>query len=312
MNRIAATTVWLAVAMAVNFHATAQKGDNPVTQPVQEALAQQLDNAFQAVGKGDFDPLAALSSRGKELIPLLPRYVKDPRVEVRREVLALLKAAGDKRAIPLLVEMLADADEQLVPEAATALYEQCSSEQIPDRARAVKALAAAFAAGNTSSASLVLLLGYLPGQDSLAALKKARREQADNSTKLHEWTAAVPVPLVADVALSRLGDSEARQRLLEAAAGDDLETLRFLLAVLRDVDAPNVLHAVAHTLDDKRLTGSNAPSGADSPRRLCDDAVDAFVARLNLKAGFPLNDAQTYSAAQIKDIRRMIREALPQ
>lgn len=312
MNRIASTMVWLAAAMAVNFQASAQKGDPSVTQPAQDSLAQQLDKAFQAVGKGNFDLLAELSSRSKELLPLLPRYVKDPRVEVRREVVTLLKTADDKRAIPLLAAILADADEQIVQEAAAVLYDQYHPEQFPDPASAAKALAAAVAAGNTSSASVLLLLGCLPGRDSIAALKKAQQEQADNPTKLHEWTTAVHVPLAADVALSRLGDAEGRRRLLEAAAGDDLETLRFLLAVLRDVDAPEALHAVAHALDDKRPTGSNAPAGADSPRRLCDDAVDAFVARLKLKASFPLNDAQAYSDAQIAEIRRKIREAIPQ
>ncbi len=280
------------------------------SQPSASPLAEQLDKALAAVRRGDYEPISELTGRAKELVPLLPRYASDPSVEVRREVVALLEAGNTPAAVPVLVHLLADADAEVQRAAAASLYKRDPAVLAKHPASA-KALAQGVAEGNTASAPAVLLLGYGPAAAVTPALQKLCTESSDSRTKLEDWTPPVPVRLAATVALSRLGDRQARQALLQATAEKDLAVRQFLLGVVRDIDAPEVLHALATFLDDPRPSGTGVPSGAESQRRLCDDAVNALVGRLKLKVDFPLTESQPYSPAQIEQVKARLAEAIP-
>jgi len=299
-------------ALLLSPLATAQEKGDAVSQsqPSAAALADQLDKAMAAVRQGNYEPISELTERARELLPLLVRYANDSAVEVRREVVALLRAANSPGAVPVLVHMLADSDAEVQQAAAAGLY-RLDPGALAKHPAAAKALAQSVAGGNTASAPSVLLLGYGPAASVLPALQKLHSQADQSPTKLEDWTPPVPVRLAAQVALSRLGDPQARRALLEATSQKDLAVRQFLLGVVRDIDSPEVLHALAAFLDDTRLTGSGAPSGAGSQRRLCDDAVNALVHRLKLKVGFALSDTQPYSAAQIDQVRARLSEAIP-
>lgn len=299
-------------AMLLLSPATAQpKGDAvSESQPPASPLAEQLEKAIAAVRQGDYEPISQLTDRAKELVPLLARYANDPSVEVRREVLALVKAGDTPAAVPILIHLLADADSEVQRSAAAGLY-GLDPGALAKHPASAKALAQGVAAGNTASAPAILLLGYAPPDAVTPVLQQLCGQGPDHRTKLEEWTPPVPVRLAATVVLSRLGDREARRALLEATTAQDLAVRQFLLGVVRDIDSPEVLHALAAYLDDPRLTGSGAPAGAESQRRLCDDAVNALVRRLKLKVDFPLSEAQPYLPAQIDQVRARLAEAIP-
>lgn len=303
----------VAVSWVVPLFAPAQEKGSAVNEspPLASPLADQLDKAFAAVRQGNYGPVSQLTDRAKELVPLLARYASDPAVEVRREVVALLRAAKSVAGVPILVHLLADADAEVQQAAAAELY-RLDPAALAKHPAAAKALAQGVAGGNSASAPAVLLLGYAPAAVATPALQKLSAQDNISRTKLEDWTPPVPVRLAADVALSRLGDHQARRALLEATTQQDLAVRQFLLGVVRDIDSPEVLHALAAFLDDTRRTGTGAPSGAESQRRLCDDAVNALVQRLKLKVGFPLSEAQPYSAAQIEEVRVRLRQAIPQ
>ncbi len=300
-------------AMLALPRATAQPKGDAVSEshPSATPLAEQLDRAIAALREGNYEPISELTDRAKELVPLLARYANDPSVEVRREIAALVRAAQSPAGVPILVHLLADADAEVQQAAAAGLY-QLDPAALARHPAAAKALAQGVAEGNSASAPAVLLLGYAPAAVAIPALQKLSAQDDTSRTKLEDWTPPVPVRVAADVALSRLGDPPARRRLLEAASQQDLAVRQFLLGVVRDIDSPEVLHALAAFLDDTRRTGTGAPSGAESQRRLCDDAVNALVQRLKLKVGFPLSEAQPYSAAQIEEVRVRLRQAIPQ
>jgi hypothetical protein len=276
-----------------------------------KGLGERVQRAFEAVRQGDLGPVSALQQEGPAAVPFLSAYVQDASEAVRREAVSLLSFGGVP-ALPLLAPALADPSADIRERAAQAMYRRYDPPQVAAHAPAGPALRACAASGDPAAAAL-LLLAYFPGPETERVLRAEVDRAPPLSTKLYQWSAPVPTALPARVALSRLGDNEARSALWQQAAAETgLAPLVFLLAALREVDEPKILHALKRALDDERETGSGAPVGVEPARRLCDDAVNAFVRRLGLPVSFPLSDARRYSPAEIAEVRRRIDEAIPQ
>lgn len=203
-----------------------------------------------------------------------------------------------------------DQDPETQQKASLALYDSDNFGDLLGNAKAAAALRSSVRAEN-KSASAILLLGYDSSQEAVALLKEIQRNFSDQMTKLRPWTAVVPLSLVIDVSLSRLGDSSARLALLEEIGHASFETLSFLLDVLREIDDPTVLHAISRALDDERPVRGGIPSGGAPGRRLADVAVDAFVERLGLAVGFHLEPSRAYSDSNIKEVKRLMTQDIP-
>ena len=205
---------------------------------------------------------------------------------------------------------LLDSDPETQQRASLALYDSANLEGLRGNTEAAAALRASVA-GENKSASAILLLAYDPSPEALELLKEVQRSFGSKMAKLRPWTTAVSLSLVVDVSLSRLGDSNARLALLEEVEGASLDTLTFLLEVLREVDDPAVLHAISRALDDERPVRGGVPSGAAPARRLADMAVDAFVERLGLAVGFDRDPSRRYSEPKIKEVKKLIEAGIP-
>ena len=206
---------------------------------------------------------------------------------------------------------LRDPDPETQGRSALAIYESPRPEEILRDAAAAAAVRTSVAEGNRSAAA-ILLLGYDPSPRSAELLKDIRQTYAGKRAKLKPWSPAVPLPLVVDVALSRLGDAGARRSLLEGIEEASVEVLAFLLGVLREVDDPAVLHALSKALDDERPVAGGVPSGAEPARRLADVAVNAFIERLGLAVRFTRDPARRYARQDIEDVKRLLKGSLPQ
>jgi len=209
-----------------------------------------------------------------------------------------------------LIEALAGEPDS-AERAALELFESPQAEAWMGDAETAGAVRRSVSAGNHSGAA-ILLLGLENSPEGAALLMDLRESGRGELAKLQPWTPAVPLPLVADVALSRRGVGEARTRLLAEIENAELATLAFLLGVLEQIDAPEVLHAVSRTLDDGREVSAGVPSGAAPARRLADEAVDAFIDRLNLTVGFSRNASRRYSEEEIDQVRQAILRSVPQ
>jgi hypothetical protein len=131
-------------------------------------------------------------------------------------------------------------------------------------------------------------------------------------TELATWAPVVPVRLLTAISLSRLGDRAGRLTLRQTSAGGSLAEREFLLSVLREIDAPDVLHTLAMgTLDDVSKISGGVPSGVQPPRRLCDLAVVSFVKRLNLQVNFMVNEPRWFTPAEIESVRQAMVGSLP-
>jgi hypothetical protein len=271
-------------------------------------VGKRVDEAFRAFRQGDAGPSSELLGLGATLVPHVGKYVGDSSEDVRGHALAVIAAIGGADALRHLIRGLRDASPEIQERTANALYDRFVPEVVV-RERAVPAALRASVQRHPSAAA-ILLLAYCPGKETERVLGPLTHEES-LKTKLHSWERPVSVALPSLIAGSRVGLSRAREALLERIEAGPLDELQFILVANREIDAPEVLHALARTLDDDRLVPGGVPSGVPQ-RRLRDLAVDAYVQRLQLKPVFPLNPAARYSQPQIDEIKRLLRAAVPQ
>lgn len=277
----------------------------------QSDRAQTVARAFADVRQGNLAAISDVQQWGVAAVPWVKPYLRDPDEVVRREAVSVLAVVGGESALPLLTQALTDASSEIRERAARALYERYEPASVAAEPAATKALISHLELGEPSAAAL-LLLGYCSGDSPQSALRKYLERGVDQPTKLFAASAPVAASLPAQVALAHLGDRAAMTALARTTEQATVAQLSFLLAVLNDIDAPRVLHAIKQALDDPRETSGGVPSGTQPRRRLCDDAVNAFVKRLTLHVAFPLSDAQRYSPQQIDQVRQQIDAFLPQ
>lgn len=121
-----------------------------------------------------------------------------------------------------------------------------------------------------------------------------------------------PAALAARLALSALGDSQARTSLLTQIPQADPDSLVFMLKALPLIDAPEVLHALsATTLSSDAPVADGRPSGLTPAREVADVAVEAFVARLGLAPSFSITPGAIYTAEQRAETARLIAGSIP-
>jgi HEAT repeat protein len=274
-------------------------------------IAHQVNTAFAAARTGDYETVSQLGEQGASIIPHLQPYLRDENEMVRLQAVALLTTFDDPAAIPLLTQALGDPLQDIRARAALALYERHDPLRLAEQAKVGEALRASLAQGNDTAAA-ILLLSYFPDETSMKALEALREQAGDAQTELATWAPVVRVQLAIAVSLSRLGDRAARLTLLQTSADGSLAEREFLLSVLREIDAPEVLHALAAgTLDDVSEIGGGVPSGVQPRRRLCDLAVVNFVRRLHLPVNFSIDDQRRFTPAEIDRVRQEITGRLP-
>lgn len=276
-----------------------------------DSLDTRVAQAFERARAGDFEQVSQLANAGAGVIPHLQAYVGDGDEMLRLQAVSLLATFDDARALPLLKQALADPLQDIRARAALALYEHFDPPQLAKDESFGKALRGSLDQGNDAAAA-ILLLAWFPNEESRSSILALRERAGEGLSELHSWTPAVRTSLVGNVALSRIGDRDARLSLLERIGAGDLKELSFLLSVLREIDSPEVTHALAKaTLADEREVQDGVPSGAEPELRLCDLAVVAFSKDLGLEMKFPVDEPRRFTAAEIEAVRQALRESLP-
>src|SRR5262245_38351935 len=205
-------------------------------------------------------------------------------------------------------QRLASSDPDEAGRAADALYKSGTAAKMLAQPGVGDALRASVEHGNRT-ASAVLMLGHVPGAAEL--LKKLTTEHGDAPVKLQLWSDVVPLRLPATVALSRLGDAQARRQLLESISELDTAGRLFLLDILPSFETPVVWHALSGYLKDSHEIRVDVPSGAPK-RRVCDHAVDAFLDKFAFKVSFQRKPGGRYAPGEIEETQRALRNHAPQ
>ena len=214
----------------------------------------------------------------------------------------------ESMSTPEALRGLRSSDPDDAGRAADALYRSATAAQSVADKDIGDALRHSVALGHLT-ASAILLLGYLPGAEEL--LKKLARESGDARLKLHPWTDIVPLRLAARAALSRLGDRQEREALLQSIPELDTAGRLFLLDIIAYIDAPEVWQALSDTMKDTREIRVDVPSGAPR-RRVCDHAADAFLDRFGFKVSFDRKPGGRYAPSEIEEIQRALHNSIPQ
>ena len=187
--------------------------------------------------------------------------------------------------------------------AARVLYERCSRSILRQDPETAAKLRKAVESG--SGAPAIVLLGEFRDEKTLLTLRSV---SSVKPVKLHQWSAPVPAPLAAAVALAHAGHPE---DLASAVETKDLAQREFLLDTLSEIEpGPAMRKLAVNALSDEREIAGGVPGGAPLRRRLCDRAVDDFVSRLKLE--FRLTPTRRYSAEALAKARTAILQALPQ
>ena len=274
---VAGLAAGLLLTTAASRAQTAQPSDDRSPDVANETISERVDQAFAAMRSGDLAPSDGLEEAGPAIIPAVVPYLSDDNEDVRRHAVTLLGLTKSTDAAPHLAAALSDPSDDIARRASTALYE-IGADAV--RAPSVGEALAASVLGGNDSGGAILLLGYVAGKDSIAALNKLRERAAGQSTEVFRWSPVVPVPFAADVALTRLGEDAAKARVLATIRDGDFDALSFLLHALRDIEDRDVLRALADaTLTDERPAQGDAPSGAELGIRLADVAAAQFAKR---------------------------------
>jgi hypothetical protein len=306
---VAGLAAGLALTTAAPCAPLAQLSDDRSPAVANETISDRVDKAFAAVRSGDPAPSVGLEDAGPAIIPFVAPYLRDDNEDVRRYAVTLLGLTKSADAAPHLATALSDQSDDIVRRASTALYE-LGADAVRDPSVG-EALAASVIGGNNAGGA-ILLLGYVAGEGSVAALNKKRELGAGQSTEVYRWSPVVPVPFAADVALTRLDDEGAKGRVLATIRDGDFDALSFLLYVLRDIEDRDVLRALADaTLTDERPAQGDAPSDADLGIRLADVAAAQFVKRFGLSVGLGTTADHPLTQAELLAVRKALSAQLP-
>jgi hypothetical protein len=309
-RKAAVFALQVALICGAACESTPRDADMQQNPPSRSDAQEKVNKALEAVRQGDYGEVEKLGEPGPDLIPALAAFAEDPNADVRREATRLLVQIGGRETLPPLVTVLTDSDAAIQELAAEGLFQHTPTSDIRAVSGAEGRAAAAVASG-LHTAPAILLLGHFSSSESGDVLRSLLAMGPEHVSKMHEWSETVPVSLPARVALSLRGDESARRDLLEVIRAGDPASIEFLLSGVRELDAPELVHALKNVLDDQRPTHAGVPSGGEPELRLCDLAVSALVRGLDLEVGFEIRDSAQYTPEEIAEVRRAIDESEP-
>jgi hypothetical protein len=268
------------------------------------ARSADVASAFQQVRRGNYEAAAGLKVTETD-VPVISGFLHDTNEAVVCEAVVLLGRIGGATGGAALVPALTLASADVRERAARALHQVGASQGMAGITNLESALHRSVEMGNSAAAAL-LLLGRFQDEANRQWLK-LRLAATAPMVKLHPWNTPVPQGLAAAVAGVSAGLPEARPRLLEGLR--DLAHAEFLALALPDVADPAALRSLLPLLDDTRPTRLGVPSSAQPQRRVCDLAVDGFLARLTLHPTFSPRPSGRYAEQEIAQVKALVSEA---
>ena len=269
-------------------------------------IAKEVNAAFTAIRQqGDISLVAELDRHGDVIVKYVSPWLSDDNASVRVEAVMLLHALGGERSAVALVAALSDSSEDVRERSSRSLYRYLcdTKKQIRYEPELIKGVEL----GRPSAAALLLLGGTKAGEKLLLKYRSETRP-----VRLFQYSHMIPTALAANVALSRLGDEEARIGVDAAIKSGDYDALHFLLQAINSIDSPILLCSLAkQTLSDLRETQDDEfPVHMKPARRVADMAVNIFVKRLQLNPSFELTTSQRYESKNFESLLLNIKEAI--
>ena len=108
------------------------------------------------------------------------------------------------------------------------------------------------------------------------------------------------------MALAKLGDAEARRVIVSELSAEQPRTRYDALAKLIYIDAPKLATHAKRLLRDKNPAFVIGSIRNPQYRRVCDQAVDTFVALLNLQVRFRVSPERIYNDEELLQVQTAI------
>lgn len=306
-------------------------------------ITLQVKEAFDQVRKtGETARLTQLENFGEKLISYLEPYLNDANTNVRTEAVNSALKIGGEKALDFAVLALKNPRPQVQRITAMSIhfyyseyikylrnekpsilsdytrYKSFSPENISVNRQLGDALRRIVETGN-SNIETIFLLANFPGSETEAALENSfKRKNYARSLRIRDEKA-----LATEITLARLANQEAIKYLSKQTNTQNIETLKFLLKNITEINSPEILLALSKTLENKTYIEGNLssvqivrkfrlPKGSHVdtiPRRLCDLAVESFVKKLNLETSFKLHSG-IYAEKHLLEAQELTRKTL--
>lgn len=292
-------------------------------------LTVEVKKAFDEVRQGSYSAANNLIKYGERVFPYLKPYLKDENEDVQRQLVKIVMETGGDQSLPLIAELFKNSIPQSrknsigslylyyslalkqMPLGEFSKYKTFEPAKIAAQKEIGETLRSNIKEGNADFRGVFLLINF-PGAETEDILKEAAQKSST--------TEGEKKSLAAKIVLARLGNKEAETEVSKLAAGDNLQSLRFLLENIIEIDSKDILASLEETLDNKTVLTKGKADGtihektADGlwieypvSRRLCDLAVNSFVEKFNLKVSFRLH-SNTYTDKQISEVRLNLKK----
>lgn len=302
------------------FAAHAESQENPHGVSVQTQttdganLEERVKRHFDATARGLYLPNDRLENEGAAIFPYLKFYQDDANPLVRSQVLWFLGKIVVADSLPLFSKALADNDVGVSADAARILYQFYPPTMFENDAEIGANLRRSVAAGNDSTATL-LLLRYFPGAETVRTLEAVTKKNRRSVNSSFLGFPMVAPSLAANVSLSVLGSAGADEVLLSKIKNGAQNDLEFLLRSVDFISDKKILTGLFQkTIVDARVIQAAKDSAALSYRnrlaRMEDLAVYVFTQKLKLESEIKIKENKRYQNHEISDAKQKISDAL--
>lgn len=276
------------------------------------ATRKRIEKLFLDARKNSPLSTADVSLLNVKTLPYLAVYLKDDDETTRRTAAKLVGLTKNEAALPLLAAALEDRSADVRNAAAQSLDDNFEQDAIIEKSFVENALCRSVENGSDSAAAILLFSRFVENPQTENVLIFRLKSAANETTNFYPLKKPVKVSFILKMAQSEVGSKVPRRAFRQAIADATLDELAFLLWTMRELGDPDLLHDLRKTLFDNRKISYENAKGITVSRRLRDLAVEKFVQRLKLTAGFKVIAGKVYSSAETKEIDDLIQRSIPQ
>lgn len=227
---------------------------------------------------------------GPSIVPQIEPYLRDPDHTIRLLAVNSIAAAGGPKAPQLLVQALADANEQVRDNAVNALHNHLPSGQ---ESTLVAAWDANQARDGYVRQQIPMVLGRMPAGGLVDELRA--RLHADSRREVQDGLIA---------GMAKLRDASARGTFGEMLRDARGTRTADLMQFVEYEDEPWVLPLLVPVLDRRDIAYRSTTHVAQYERRECDLAVDEVLRISRARFSFALDSMKQYTDREIEEARR--------
>ena len=290
--------------------------DGGAPEPQVADLRQQVSAAIARVkqsGGLDYTLVSKLGeTHAAAVLPHILPYLDDPDPHVRLAVENIASRLRTPSALEVMTRLVADPEAFVATQAVSDLYRRFSAADVRKSGPKLAHHLMRHLEREPRDARAILLLSLVDdGHEGVVRfLSRLRNRQVGEKTKLEHGSQPASAVLPVEIALARLGDGTAAERLRQLLRAGEVPDLLLVLDALRFVDDREVLAEVAELLHDPRQAVPYTPYPDPRYLRVQDVALLALSCRFSLPADVAAREPARYSEERLATAYAWVRARL--